>query len=334
MKIAIVKLSALGDIIHAMVVLQFIKQHNPKAQIDWVVEAGFKAILENNPDINQIHTINLKQVKAQKSLRLLIRELRQLRKLPKYDVVIDMQGLIKSALVARLIPSKRTFGFDKASLREPFAAYFYSHTCHKDYADNVIERNAFIVSSALDIEITHQDLLNKQAFLHSAYQSFEHLLSEAKSNVILVPGASFASKIYPVEQYAQLTQQLDVNFIITWGNEQEKVMASEIQRLSPEVKITNQLSLDTLKNLIAQADLVIGGDTGPTHMAWASDIASITLFGVTPAQRNTYATPINQTLASNNTVNAYKIDKHDLSIKEIQVDDIVKMTKELLKESV
>ena len=330
MKIAIVKLSALGDIIHAMVVLQFIKQHYPKAQIDWVVETGFKAILENNPDIHQIHSVNLKQAKVQKSLRLLIRELRQLRKLPKYDVVIDMQGLIKSALVARLIPSKRTFGFDKASLREPFAARFYSHTCYKDYADNVIERNAFIVSSALDIEITDQDLLNKQVLLHSAFQSFEHLLSETKANVILVPGASFVSKIYPVEQYAQLTQQLDVNFIITWGNEQEKVMAGEIQRLSSEVKITQQLTLDALKSLITQADLVIGGDTGPTHMAWASNIASITLFGATPAQRNTYATPINQTLASNNKVNTYKIDKHDLSIKEIQVDDIVKMIKELL----
>ena len=330
MKIAIVKLSALGDIIHAMVVLQFIKQHYPKAQIDWVVESGFRAILENNPDIHQIHSVNLKQAKVQKSLRLLIRELRQLRKLPKYDVVIDMQGLIKSALVARLIPSERTFGFDKASLREPFAAHFYTHTCHKDYADNVIERNAFVISSALNIEITRQDLLNKQAFLHSISQLSDSPLSAVKPNVILVPGASFTSKIYPVEQYAQLTQQLDVNFIITWGNEQEKVMAVEIQNLSPEVKITQQLSLDALKSLIAQADLVIGGDTGPTHMAWASNIASITLFGATPAQRNTYATPINQTLASNSTVNAYKIDKHNLSIKEIQVDDIVKMTKELL----
>ena len=64
MRIAIVKLSALGDIIHAMVVLQFIKQHLPNSTVDWVVEQGFKEILANNPDINEIHTVNIKQAKA------------------------------------------------------------------------------------------------------------------------------------------------------------------------------------------------------------------------------------------------------------------------------
>jgi len=69
MKIAIVKLSALGDIIHAMVVLQFIKQHLPNSTIDWVVEEGFKDILANNPDINTIHTVNIKKAKKNKSLK-------------------------------------------------------------------------------------------------------------------------------------------------------------------------------------------------------------------------------------------------------------------------
>ena len=74
MKIAIVKLSALGDIIHAMVALQFIKRKYPDCQIDWIVEEGFKGILENNPDIDKIHTVNLKKAKQQKSLKLLFKE--------------------------------------------------------------------------------------------------------------------------------------------------------------------------------------------------------------------------------------------------------------------
>ncbi len=116
MKIAIVKLSALGDIIHAMVALQFIKKKYPDCQIDWVVEEGFKGILTNNPDINTIHTVNIKKAKKNKSLKLLLQELKKLRKLPKYDVVIDTQGLIKSAIVSRVIPSDKTFGFDKKLL--------------------------------------------------------------------------------------------------------------------------------------------------------------------------------------------------------------------------
>ena len=108
MRIAIVKLSALGDIIHAMVALQFIKQHLPNSTIDWVVEEGFKDILTNNPDINEIHTVSIKKAKQQKSIKLLFNEIKKLRKLPRYDIVIDTQGLIKSAIVSRAIPSSQT----------------------------------------------------------------------------------------------------------------------------------------------------------------------------------------------------------------------------------
>ena len=79
MKIAIVKLSSLGDIVHSMVVLQFIKKHYPESVIDWVVEKRFKGILENNPHINQIHTIDLNSAKKRKSLKLLFKELIQVR---------------------------------------------------------------------------------------------------------------------------------------------------------------------------------------------------------------------------------------------------------------
>jgi len=97
MKIAIVKLSALGDIVHSMIVLQFIKKQYPKSEVDWFVEKRFKGILENNPHINQIQQINLKSAKESKSFFLFWKELRKIRKLGKYDLVIDMQGLIKSA---------------------------------------------------------------------------------------------------------------------------------------------------------------------------------------------------------------------------------------------
>jgi heptosyltransferase-1 len=331
MKIAIVKLSALGDIIHAMVVLQFIKKNLPNATIDWVVEEGFKDILCNNPDIHQIHTVGLKKVKQKKSLFLLFKELKKLRKLPKYDIVIDTQGLIKSAIVSRSIPSDKTFGFDKDSLRESFAAKFYTHTCKIDYSENIIKRNAFVMASALNFNILNGNILNKKSFLYSSCKSKFSELSKDKPNILLIPSASFESKIYPVEKYAELTKQLDENFIVLWGNESEKKMANQIQKLSPIIKITNKLTLDELKSFIAQADLVIGGDTGPTHMAWALNIPSITLFGSTPGYRNTFATDTNQVIESGSKVNPYKINKNDFSIKEIKVGDIVKIAQELLK---
>ena len=84
-------------------------------------------------------------------------------------------------------------------------------------------------------------------------------------------------------------------------------------------------------SLIAQVDLVIGSDTGPTHMAWALNIPSITLFGPTPGYRNTYITNINKTIESESEVNPIKINKSDDSIKNITVSDISKLAQELLE---
>jgi len=116
MRIAIVKLSALGDIIHAMVALQFIKQHAPDIQIDWIVEERFAGILQYNPDISQILTVNLKALKNNKLA--IFQEIKKIRRYAKkhYDLVIDAQGLIKSAntlLDSMRIPSgkKRHPGF-------------------------------------------------------------------------------------------------------------------------------------------------------------------------------------------------------------------------------
>ena len=118
MKIAIVKLSALGDIVHAMVVLQFIKKYNQQIEIDWIVEESYKGLLEFNPNISKVHVVNIKKIKKKKSFYLLFNELRRLRNFGPYDVVLDMQGLIKSAIISRFIPSETTIGFDKFSIRE------------------------------------------------------------------------------------------------------------------------------------------------------------------------------------------------------------------------
>ena len=101
MKIAIVKLSALGDIVHAMLVLQFRKKYNPAIQIDWIVEECYKGLLEYNPYINKIHSVNFKKVKKEKSLYKLWGELRKVRDFGQHDLVIDLQGLVKSALVSK-----------------------------------------------------------------------------------------------------------------------------------------------------------------------------------------------------------------------------------------
>jgi heptosyltransferase I len=330
MKIAIVKLSALGDIIHAMIVLQFIKNHYQKIEVDWIVEESYKELLEFHPDINRVHVVNIKKAKKKKSIFLLLNELRRVRKFGPYDLVIDLQGIIKSALITRMISADKTFGFDKYSARESLAANFYNQTFNFDYDKNIVERNIALISFALKIPIIEDDIQKKIPFLFSNRTYFFKTLSSFKKNILLIPGASFQSKCYPVEKFAEVVKEIDANFLIIWGNQKEKIMANKIKSLSPKINICEKLSLGALISLISQVDLVLGPDTGPTHMAWALNTSSITLFGSTPGHRNSYITKNNRIIESNSEVNPYKIDKNDYSIEDIDVQEIVQVYEDLL----
>ena len=190
MRIAIVKLSALGDIVHAMVVLQFIKKFNKEILIDWFVEESYKELLEFHPHLNKVHIVNIKQAKKQKSLVILNKEFKKIRKLPRYDLVIDMQGLIKSAIISKLIPSKKTLGFDKLSARERFASIFYNKVFKFDYGSNIIERNLGIIEYALGVNVETEQIFNKSPFLYSKRKKLSVELEDLNKHIILIPGAS------------------------------------------------------------------------------------------------------------------------------------------------
>ena len=332
MKIAIVKLSALGDIIHAMVVLQFIKKYNQAVEVDWIVEEAYKDLLKAQPDINNIITVNIKKIKRHKSPYLIYKELKRLRNFGPYDIVLDMQGLIKSAIISRFIPSETTIGFDKFSIRERVASIFYNKTFNFAYDKNVIERNFELIKFALDFPFKIEEIGNKLPFLHSNHKYLNARLSNIKKNIILTPGASFLSKRYPVKSFVELINLLDANYIVIWGCEEEKFLADKIKILAPKVNICEKLSIINLISLISQIDLVIGPDTGPTHMAWALDRPSLILFGSTPGYRNAFTTKINRIIESKSDVNPYRINKNDYSINDISVKEILKKAEKLLNE--
>ncbi len=330
MKIAIVKLSAMGDIIHAMVALQFIKRARPDIQIDWIVEEGFKQVLENNPHIDNILTVNLKSIKKDKIA--LFSELKKVRTYSKnnYDLVIDAQGLIKSAITSKLL-GKKIAGFSKKSIREGVASYFYNRKIEIAYDENTIDRNAKVMSEPLDIEITHQMIVNKEPFLFYTNENrvVEEYFSKEKKNIIFIIGSTWESRNYPKEKFVEVANHLKENVLIAWGGEEERIKAEWIEKNSNYAKALPKIDLNTLKEVIAKSDLLIGNDTGPTHMAWGLNIPSITIFGPTPVNR-VYQTPINKTIKSKSKVNHYKLDKNDFSIQKIPSHKIILMAKELL----
>jgi heptosyltransferase-1 len=328
-KIAIVRLSALGDIVNSVIVLQFIAQHYPNAVIDWITEERFCGILQQHPKLHKVYTVNLKNLKKKKSIRLLAKQIKELRNLDNYDIVIDMQGLIKSAIVARLI-GKYTHGFDKNSTRESLAALFYNTTSKIAYEENVVKRNTFIVADALGFEISDTMILNKEP-LFPVTKDFE--LRSDKKNIAFVIGASWESKIYPKELVVKICDALQEQCYIIWGNKKEKHDAEWICEQSKFASLAPALQLSELVSFISHMDLLIGNDTGPTHMAWAQNIPSITLLGPTN-ERMIYETPTNIGIKSPSQVNILKINKDDFSIQDIPYNNVSNKAKELLNHGI
>lgn len=333
-KICIVKLSAMGDIIHAMVALQFIKKELPNCQIDWIVEDGFKGVLENNPHIDNILTVNLKSIKKNKSE--IFNQLKLLKTYSKnnYDVVIDAQGLLKSAIVSKIVGSRVvgsfTAGFDKDSIRESIASWFYDKKVYIPYEKNAIDRNIKVLSEPLEIKINKDDILNKEPFLF--YNKDNNYTNESQAKILFVVGASKENKIYPKEKFLELAQRLDEKILVVWGNDEEYETAKWLESNSNLIEVAPKGNIDKLKFNIQNCKLVIGGDTGPTHMAWGLNVASITIFGNTPEYRNTYITNINKVIKSNSYVDPLKLNKNDFTIRDIKAVDIYNIARELLSE--
>jgi len=324
MKIAIVRLSAMGDIIQSMIILQFIKNQFPDAKIDWFVENQFGDLLEKNQDIDKIYTINLKEIKKTKSIVKFVKLFWFLRRVEPYDIVIDLQGLIKSALISRFIPATKRYGFDKSSTREKLASFFYTKGFTVAYDENVIIRYTKLINRIFNLNIDTKAILNKKCF----YSFDQQKINKYKTgSVLLILGASFDSKIYPVESYAKIANSLNLEFKAIWHTKEEKKLAKKLIRLAPNVIFSKKLSINELKNEIYNSKLVIGGDTGPTHMAWAMNKPSITIFGSTPSERNSFETKINLSVSSKKSVNPFKIDKTDYSIRQIQPEKVIDLIK-------
>jgi heptosyltransferase-1 len=155
-------------------------------------------------------------------------------------------------------------------------------------------------------------------------------LQNVRKNIVLIIGSSWDSKNYPADKFVKIASALQQNCLAVWGSEQEREKADWMSTQSGNIQVMPRLDLNSLKALIARADLLIGNDTGPTHMAWALNRPSITIFGPTPV-RMAYQTGINKVVKSASIVNPYKLNRQDYSIKDIDENEIIELAKTLFR---
>ncbi|HEX5623739.1 MAG TPA: lipopolysaccharide heptosyltransferase I [Sulfuricurvum sp.] len=325
-RIAIVRLSALGDIVNTAVVLQIIHRHYPQARVDWFVEEAFASVLEAHPLIHEVVPVPLKRIKKQKSFSLLYQTIRLLRSRESYDCIIDAQGLLKSAIVASCLKGP-VHGFDRNSAREGVASLFYKTTSKIAYDLNIIKRNVMVITEALAIPYQEKEILHKEPVFPMGPKP--DLFPENTKAIACVIGASWPSKCYPKQQFAELCNLLPYPCYLIWGSKSEYQVAQWIAERAKNAIIAPKMSLSELVHFIGHCDLTIGNDTGPTHMAWAMNRPSITLFGPT-TERMIYATAINLGIKSPSDVDIFKINRNDFSIGQIDPYYIADKAKELL----
>jgi len=331
MNIAIVRLSSLGDIIFCMACLQVIRRHIPHAKITWVADSKFADILDHNPDLHQVIKMDLKSVKRDFSFAKAAAEYRKLADAGKFDVVIDLHGMIKSALIARKL-GKKTFGFARDVAKEPVATFLYDATASIDLEMNTVLRYTTLAARGLGIDFAEEELKEKEPFLFHAPEDeavSKDMFRTDKKNVIFVVGSTWESRNYPKERFVTIANALKENILIAYGNASEFETAQYIAEHSPYATILPKMTINQLKGAISRADLLIGGDTGPTHMAWANNVPCVVIFGPTPAHR-IYPGPACKILKSSTPVFERKLNKNDFSIREIEAPAVIALAEELL----
>ncbi|BAW51259.1 lipopolysaccharide heptosyltransferase-1 [Helicobacter pylori] len=334
MKIAIVRLSALGDIIVSAVFLALIKERFTNAQIEWFVDERFGAILEHSPYIDKLHPIALKSTLTTFNPLKIFKLFKSLRAY-EYDIVIDMQGLIKSALITQMLKAPKKVGFDCTSAREGLSAFFYSQKVSIAYNEPVLKRNFTLLSHALNLpkkEISEGLSSRSKVFSYQDSPKIDALnLNKNKLKILFVLETSKINKTYPIERFKELALALE-NFQICllWHANEDKANALYgALKNQRDVLLLPKLTLNEVKALLFKMDLIIGGDTGITHLAWALQKPSITLYGNTPMERFKLESPINVSLTGNSNANYHK---KDFSIQNIEPKKIKECVLNILKE--
>lgn len=309
MRILIVKLSSIGDVVHALPAAAFLKRAMPEAHISWVVEHKASAILRECPVIDQLIVIDKRSLRSHLLDSRTIFEARANPDDPRrssalkngdvrVDVAIDLQGLIKSGIVARVSGAKRRVGFESSDLREKASRVFLTEQIDTSKLTHVIEKNLALAHAVAGKMTSAQDsAVGSKGYEFPITLSPDDELFAASTVddanggfVILNPGGGWPTKLWPAERFGQLADLLlrehGLRSIVTFGPGEE--------RLARRVEASSQSGAarplaSTLKQFVAlarRARLFVGGDTGPLHLAAASGTPVVGVYGPTSAERN------------------------------------------------
>jgi len=280
MRILLVKTSSLGDVIHNLPVVSDLKRHFPDATIDWCVEENFAAIPRLHPGVGRIIPVAIRRWRKALFNAATWREIgaaiAQLRDTP-YDLIVDTQGLLKSALLASRARGV-VCGYTADSAREPLAARFYRRRFGISRDLHAVVRNRRLVAAALG----YTDDTPPDYGIAAPSSALAWL--PAVPYVVLLTATSRDDKLWPETHWLDLGRKLHANglrAVLPGGSVVERARAARLAAALPEAVVAPPLALAELATLLAGARAAIGVDTGLTHLAVALDTPTVALYTAT-----------------------------------------------------
>lgn len=343
-KILIVKLSSLGDIIHALPVLNALKENIPDSLISWAVEPQYAELLRGHPALAQVIPVNLKFWRKNfwKSTKKVCYDMKDtvlLFKKQNFDLAIDLQGLTKSALVSGLSGARHRLGIHPGYCREPLAAGFYTRWV-QPCGTHVIEQNLSLLR-ALDIdkpEVKFNFKIPDQERLWANNWINEHFQTVNKKKLIIVhPGTRWQSKQWPVEKYIELLNQLcseKCTLVLAGSGEEKNLLAQIASALNKSIVQLSDISIKQYMALLAKGDLFISSDTGPLHLAAALGLRTISFYGPTrngPLRNGPWGTGHKMFCLDLDCIGCHKKHcSHKDCMQQIKVDNVLHEVKMLI----
>lgn len=283
MNILIIKPSSLGDIIHALPFLKALKEKYPDARVDWVISRILKDIIEGNSLINELIVIDKDAWRSPTRLPQtageVFRTIAMLRT-KRYDMIADLQGLLRSGIITYVTPADIKIGFDNA--REG-SRFFYNRKVKAESSLHAVKRNLGIARAlgANPVKVSFPLEVSEEAVLAA-----KKLVHPENKYILIVPSARWRTKRWPAENFAALIKSIPITCVIS-GSPADSDIARKIAEESSKntINLCGRTGLKELVALIKGARAVVSSDSGPMHIGAAIGTPVVALFGPTDAAR-------------------------------------------------
>ena len=282
----IVRLGSLGDVVHGIPVVAALRQEFPTSRIDWMVDPRYVELLNLVVGLDRRIGVDPRAVKRGRARQRFRETLRELRH-TGYDAAIDLQGLLKSAMLARSIRARRTIGFPRKHLREPLARLFYTDAPDPGDATHVIYKNLSLLAP---LQVTDRRVRFPLEIPRTATSQQIINRFEGHDYTLINPGAAWPNKRWPPARFgavaALIAREFGWRSLVLWGPGEQELAHEVVATSGGAAEISPPTTITDLFGVARTARLMISGDTGPLHIAGAVNTPIVALYGPTRPERN------------------------------------------------